>query len=438
MVLLMWESNIWDWYPGHISSSRDAGGDWMKGRFEFVAIGGQKFTVPFELLKRLPKWGVLNTENAPAEGLVVPNEDPKIFAILLECVYSPSGFNGTETRLNMVKLVLAMAMASRWGMFEETTKLDHSLRRYIVRRVLYRQPFKPDFSGVLDWNYFRYRSEEIYRTWNMCQKHESLRMIISIPRLVALYATVVPHEMWPALTPDFSVGFTQLIDAFASEHEVPSETSFVERWFQFFKEADCVDYPWFDQSTSMFTFRRAQGPGGHALNEHEERDTGSDSVMTNSGGVPYFGLSGLNTEQFHQVAQHFFQDAQQHVHDDPEYVQPVSQAAHPDADPGQQAPQADASAPEQDPTPLDVLDPDEWRARQEIMDAQAIGEARFALYLRRLEERDAREAAGEAAGQSTDQQTQQTDGPVQPAENAYRALLDNFLTGYILSGRVFD
>ncbi|KAL6868814.1 hypothetical protein ACO1O0_000135 [Amphichorda felina] len=151
----------------------------------------------------------------PAFGLSSIRADPHIFGVLLEIVISHNGLTGTEAGINMVNITGAMAMALSFCMQAEFAKLTITFKRYIIQRVMYRNPHQPDMENILDHQYFVYRSEEIYRTWNMVNAHEALARILSPAELGAMYWIVIPYEIWPALTANFDDRFNNLIDIIA-------------------------------------------------------------------------------------------------------------------------------------------------------------------------------------------------------------------------------
>ncbi|KAK5996678.1 hypothetical protein PT974_02018 [Cladobotryum mycophilum] len=253
-----------------MAGSRGDNSRWLAGPFDRLNVGGRTFVVPTRLLQRYPFWRVLRTMRRPAEGWSLPNEDPNIFAIVLECVYSPSGFDGTESHINLVKLMLAIVMVKRWDMSAEFHKLEASVRRYIVRRVLFRNPFLPDPNHVMDHNYFVYRSEEIYRTWKLCKRFHTLNHIVSSSELISLYATTIPHDMWPALTTNFDGEFTSVMDVTASIRQFPAEDSFEDWWFRFFRMAGYLDYDWFDPLVMERYF--LQNDDEHPVPEHTREE----------------------------------------------------------------------------------------------------------------------------------------------------------------------
>ncbi|KAM3506926.1 hypothetical protein MY11210_007357 [Beauveria gryllotalpidicola] len=226
--------------------SRVVDGSWLGGRFEPFTVGGRTFFCPVHLLLRYPHWQLLLHLERPPHGWVLsPLIDASIFALVLETLVSPSGFSGAEPGLNLVKLALAARQAADWGMHREVSLLVASFRRYVARRVFYRNPHRPDTHGVMDHHYFVHRSEEIFRAWRVLSAApDALRRRLPPAELVCLYALAVPRDLWPALTAEFPDEFAALIDVSARLRVVPEEVDYHEWWLRFFRMAGCLDFDW--------------------------------------------------------------------------------------------------------------------------------------------------------------------------------------------------
>ncbi|KAM0744698.1 hypothetical protein ACQRIT_000082 [Beauveria bassiana] len=226
--------------------SRVVDGSWLSGRFEPFTVGGRTFFCPVHLLLRYPHWQLLLHLERPPHGWVLsPLIDASVFALVLETLVSPSGFSGAEPGLNLVKLALAARQAADWGMHREVALLVASFRRYVARRVFYRNPHRPDTHGVMDHHYFVHRSEEIFRAWRVLSAApDALRRRLPPAELVCLYALAVPRDLWPALTAEFPDEFAALIDVSARIRVVPEEVDYHEWWLRFFRMAGCLDFDW--------------------------------------------------------------------------------------------------------------------------------------------------------------------------------------------------
>ncbi|KAL7792168.1 hypothetical protein V8C37DRAFT_410127 [Trichoderma ceciliae] len=242
------QQNPWD-LPGHeidpsVRNDRPITGHWMGGEFILLHVGGKTFRVPIRLLAKYPFWASLTFLEQPPQGWSMPAVDPDIFTVLIECVYSTSGLHGTEPGLNLVKICFAITLAWKWGMSQERRKLRDTAYRYIVRKVLNFNPLIPGERGALDQNYYVYRSEELYRTWELTQQYHVLQKVLCQGDLIALYASVIPQDIWPALTANFKHEFAMLIDVSAAVRTNPAEVSFRNWWLRFFRLAGYLEANW--------------------------------------------------------------------------------------------------------------------------------------------------------------------------------------------------
>ncbi|KAJ6790052.1 hypothetical protein PWT90_03963 [Aphanocladium album] len=234
-----------DRFPRH-EGSRVVNGSWLGGRFERFTVGGRTFFCPVHLMLRYPHWRLLLNLERPPHGWVLSSTiDATIFALVMEALISPSGFDGTEPGLNLVKLTLAARQAHDWGMEREVAKLVASARRYVARRVFHRNPHRPDPSGAMDHHYFVHRSEDIFRSWRvLARAPRALQRSLPPAELVCLYALAVPRDLWPALTAEFPDEFASLIDYAARVRVVPEAVDFHDWWLRFFRRAGCLDFDW--------------------------------------------------------------------------------------------------------------------------------------------------------------------------------------------------
>ncbi|KAH7240966.1 uncharacterized protein BKA55DRAFT_596340 [Fusarium redolens] len=100
-----------------------------------------------------------------------------VFALLLEILTSPSGLVGHEDGLHL-PLLLA------------TFTID----RYIPFRMFHHNPLIN--SPRLEFEYYEFRSEEIYRAWLAVFHDERLRDYLSPSAVVTLYIHLAPHWWW--------------------------------------------------------------------------------------------------------------------------------------------------------------------------------------------------------------------------------------------------
>lgn len=236
-------------------------------RFERFTVGGRTFFCPVHLMLRYPHWRLLlNLERPPHGWVLSATVDATIFALVIESLIAPSPFDGTEPGLSLVKLLLAARQAHDWGMEREVAKLIGSARRYVARRVFYRNPHAPDAQGVMDHTYFVHRSEDIFRAWRVASRApRSLQRLLPPAELVCLYTLAVPRDLWPALTAEFPDEFAALIDFSARIRVVPEEVDYHEWWLRFFRLAGCLDFDWMvdvpDVLNMFFHNQQTEDPG---------------------------------------------------------------------------------------------------------------------------------------------------------------------------------
>lgn len=174
----------------------------------------------------------------------MPGVDPDIFVVLMECVYSTSGLHGTEDGLNLLKLCYAYLLAGRWSMAHDRRKVRDTAYRYVVRKIFFFNPHLAEDRRHLHRGHFRYRSEELYRTWQLVRRYPSLERILSQGDLVALYTVTIPTWLWPDLAERFDDLFPQLVEA-SLERRMSSDQNAFQNWFlRFFRLAGYSDFGW--------------------------------------------------------------------------------------------------------------------------------------------------------------------------------------------------
>ncbi|KAM0257319.1 hypothetical protein ACHAQJ_004406 [Trichoderma viride] len=235
--------------PGNeiVSPARDdrpIDGHWMGGEFFLVHVGGKAFRIPKRLLAKYPFWTSLTFLEQPSQGWSMPGINPDIFTVLIESIYSTSGLHGTEPGLNLVKICFAITLAWKWGMQPERRKLRDTVYRYIVRKVMHYNPYLPDERGILNHNHYVYRSEELYRTWELAIKYHYIHKIVTQHDLTALYRSVIPQDMWPALTAHFKPEFMALLEVSAAVRANSAETGFQDWWLRFYRLAGYLEANW--------------------------------------------------------------------------------------------------------------------------------------------------------------------------------------------------
>lgn len=210
-----------------------------------MIVGGQMFLAPVSLLLQYTQWRLLLTGlQRPAQGWVLPNIEAELFGLLIECLVSPTGFEGSETDINLVKLFAVTSLALEWQMGGEVTKLKNSIYRYLVKRILFNNPHHADYNQRLDHGYYMFRSEELYRAWEIASSSHVLSKIMNTGEFCLLYAQAIPQDIWPALTSQFDPVFETLLDVVLLRRErSPNDEFFF--WFEkFFKQAGYLEFTW--------------------------------------------------------------------------------------------------------------------------------------------------------------------------------------------------
>lgn len=225
---------------------------------------GTMFYVPIELVIDYEWWNNFLMQPATNPRHVV-DIDPHVFGFLLEVLVSPSGLQGTEPGMNLVTLTAAMAMSISFGMEREFDKLSATLKRYIVQRVLHRNPHLPDPLGAMDHEYFVFRSEELYRAHCMISAHEGLAEVFNPVEIGTLYWLAIPRELWPALTADFDEDFSSSIDAIAQVEVGDPASRFSYLYKEAFRSAGYMTPGWAAQPRPAHGVdgEQMQGQGRH-------------------------------------------------------------------------------------------------------------------------------------------------------------------------------
>ncbi|KAF4494578.1 hypothetical protein FAGAP_9268 [Fusarium agapanthi] len=86
-----------------------------------------------------------------------------VFALLLEVLVSPNGLIGQEDEINLPLLLATLSYALDQGMTREAKKLKRTIDRYIPFRMFHHNPHTN--SPRLEFEYYEFRSEEVYRAW---------------------------------------------------------------------------------------------------------------------------------------------------------------------------------------------------------------------------------------------------------------------------------
>ncbi|KAI7764387.1 hypothetical protein LZL87_003592 [Fusarium oxysporum] len=130
-----------------------------------------------------------------------------VFALLLEVLVSPSGLIGQEDELNLPLLLATLSYALDQGMTRETKKLKRTIDRYIPLRMFHHNPHTN--SPGLEFEYYEFRSEEVYRAWLVVSKDGRLRDYLSPSEAITLYIYLVPNWWWSNWIHDYDERFIE-------------------------------------------------------------------------------------------------------------------------------------------------------------------------------------------------------------------------------------
>lgn len=164
------------------------------------------------LLAPYPNWELLTSSAEFRRRLSAL--DPDVFAVLLESVVNVGGFAGTERGLNLPLLILTLAMAVDFDMKQEVASLSLSIARYICQRIMYHNPWASGVADRLGQDYFKFRSAEVYQSWEILDAAPRLvgHMTINTVDLITLYVHTVPRNYWPDLTQTVRLSFKTAIE----------------------------------------------------------------------------------------------------------------------------------------------------------------------------------------------------------------------------------
>ncbi|RKL16632.1 hypothetical protein BFJ70_g15008 [Fusarium oxysporum] len=141
------------------------------------------------------------------KAFAVPIIHSDVFALLLEVLVSPSGLIGQEDGLNLPLLLATLSYALDQGMTRETKKLKRTIDRYIPLRMFHHNPHTN--SPRLEFEYYEFRSEEVYRAWLVVSKDGRLCEYLSPSEAVTLYIYLVPNWWWSNWIHDYDEKFIE-------------------------------------------------------------------------------------------------------------------------------------------------------------------------------------------------------------------------------------
>ncbi|KAF4997135.1 hypothetical protein FGRMN_4028 [Fusarium graminum] len=179
-----------------------------------------------------------------------------VFALLLDFCVSPNGFIGHESRLNLPIMLVALSYAFDQGMTYEVEKLKDTIHRYVALRMFHHNPH---IDSSLSIEYFKYRSEEIYRSWISLSRDERLQKSLTLGDLVKLYVYMIPYKWWPQLVGEYHWEFMEDIQHAHDEILGKPEESFEGVFNDYFHRTRLGIHPWIENTARSLTFETATG-----------------------------------------------------------------------------------------------------------------------------------------------------------------------------------
>ncbi|EMT65872.1 hypothetical protein FOC4_g10007986 [Fusarium odoratissimum] len=100
-----------------------------------------------------------------------------------------------------------ISVITNQGMTRETKKLKRTIDRYIPLRMFHHNPHNN--SPRLEFEYYEFRSEEVYRAWLVVSKDGRLHDYLSPSEAVTLYIYLVPNWWWSNWIHDYDEKFIE-------------------------------------------------------------------------------------------------------------------------------------------------------------------------------------------------------------------------------------
>lgn len=212
-------------------------------------------------------------------------------ALLLDIHLSPSGLIGHEDGLNLPLMLTALSFAYDQDLVFEIDNIKSTIERYIVVRMFYHNPHSKSFS--LGQEYFKFRSEEIYRAWVAVGKDERLKRVLSPDDLIALYICMIQYKWWRDLIRDYEYNFNADLLGEYRKFEGNLKVKFDETFSVFFARTSFGMHPWMKETSESSSKDASESPIGGVLAD-PSRTGHSYSVFQRS--VDFSDESG-NTER---------------------------------------------------------------------------------------------------------------------------------------------
>lgn len=219
-----------------------------------VTVGGRLFYLPLFILGLSPYLNRMYQQRVANMPWSLSEVNADVFALVLDALVR-GALSGTERGLNLPLLLEAIRLAYDLDLSPATNTLALAIPRYIVERCFFFNPHGPH-RGMLNNAYFRYRSEDIYRAWQVLQRFPRLHQIIEDEDLYLLYAYVIPQGFWMDFTLGYDGRFTDALERLDPQ----PDGGFLEVWARFQRVTLRTNNAWFP-GTGLFVddvFRREQ------------------------------------------------------------------------------------------------------------------------------------------------------------------------------------
>ncbi|KAG5746048.1 hypothetical protein H9Q72_002462 [Fusarium xylarioides] len=165
-----------------------------------------------------------------------------VFSLLLEVLVSSSGLVGQEDELNLPLLLATLSYALDQGMTREAKKLKRTIDRYIPLRMFHHNPHTK--SPRLEFEYYEFRSEEVYRAWLVVSQDGRLHDYLSPSEAVTLYVYLVPNWCWSGYIHDYDEKFIEDINTAWAYIKGDPGSRFEQVFQSFFNRTRLGLHPW--------------------------------------------------------------------------------------------------------------------------------------------------------------------------------------------------
>ncbi|KAF5677000.1 hypothetical protein FHETE_1902 [Fusarium heterosporum] len=151
-------------------------------------------------------------------------------------------------------MLAALSYAFDQGMTYEVEKLKDTIHRYVALRMFHHNPHT---NSSLSIDYFKYRSEEIYRSWISLSRDERLQKFLTLGDLVKLYVYMVPYKWWAQLVGEYHWEFMEDIQHAHDRILGKPEENFTEVFNDYFRRTRLGIHPWMENTVRPLTSETA-------------------------------------------------------------------------------------------------------------------------------------------------------------------------------------